>query len=624
MARKIFLKCSRNIVYGLFGVIVLYLFLLSLFGTCAMAYTDEHIFFIRDFPLAMLTGLMFLVVFMAWGQGEVNRRSVERRERRQKEKDAVADSERENGEREAAEENRQEGELTEKRRGLGRWILPGITACWFVLLIFWILKTLLPPIHDQYFVFYGAKEFLEGDYARWQPGGYLYMYPFQNTLMLFYTVFHLIFGEQAVLAVELFNLACWYLGIVAISRLTESYFGKTAAKWTYAALLGFLPMWGYVTYIYGTVPGLCCGLWGILTERKYEETGKNRYLAASGILLMLAVMWKNNYIIFAAAVMIMISVYAVREKSVKPLWGIFWILGLYFLGTKGTLFLVERVTGQEMTNGIPLIVWVAMGFRESNIAPGWFNMYTEKLYEACGYQGSAMIQPAVEEIRRNFALFAREPAYALRFFSRKLSSMWNSPMLESVTIITKRNSTGALSYTVKDILYNGGIANTVLFLWQDIMQSVLLFGLVLYLVFDRKKLKLENACMIITVLGGFLFHIFWEGKCQYTLPYYVLLFPFSVQGYLRSSGYLAGETDGLNGIGGRMRLLWREGSAKLLAAVLAIVLVIAVLPGSFIKAVIKMNDDTADYIWYCRNETQWMEEDYRFGDPYEERAEDET
>ena len=75
MARKIFLKCSRNIVYGLFGVIVLYLFLLSLFGTCAMAYTDEHIFFIRDFPLAMLTGLMFLAVFMAWGQGEVNRRT---------------------------------------------------------------------------------------------------------------------------------------------------------------------------------------------------------------------------------------------------------------------------------------------------------------------------------------------------------------------------------------------------------------------------------------------------------------------------------------------------------------------------------------------------------------------
>lgn len=584
--RKIFLKCSNNVVFGLFFIIVLYLFLLSLFGTCVMAYTDEHIFFIKDYPIPMLIGLGILVVFMTWGQGKVNERS----------------------------RGKQEGKNV---AAVKKWILPGITVCWFLVLIFWIWKTLLPPIHDQSFVFYGAKEFLEGNYTRWQPGGYLYMYPFQNTLMLFYTVFHFLFREQALLAVELFNLLCWYLGILAICGLTESYFGKAAAKWTYVALLGFLPMWGYVTYIYGTVPGLCCGLWGIRLERKFEETKKNRYLFASGVLLMLAVMWKNNYIIFATAVMIMVFLFAVREKTVKPLWGIAWILALYFLGTKGTLAWIEHVTGQEMTNGIPLIAWVAMGLRESNIAPGWFNMYTEKLYETCGYQGSAMIQPAVEEIQRCFSLFAQQPDYALRFFSRKLSSMWNSPLLEGVRIITKRNSTGELSYAVKDILYNGGVWNTILFLWQDMVQSVLLFGLMLFFVFDKKKLKLENGCMIIAVLGGFLFHIFWEGKCQYTLPYYILLFPFSVQGYLSSSAYLAGGTDGLNGIGKRIRVLWKEGSAKLLAAVIALVLIITVLPGDFIGAVMKMGNDTSDYIWYCRNEVQWKESDYRLGESYE-------
>lgn len=594
--RKIFLKCSNNIVYGLFAVIVLYLFLLSLFGTCVMAYTDEHIFFIKDYPIPMLMGLGVLVAYMTWGRGKIN----ERRQRRQNDRSAAADGGVEKG------GNRLNGMWNE----LKKWFLPGITVCWFLALIFWIWKTLLPPMHDQYFVFYGAKEFLEGDYTRWQPGGYLHMYPFQNSLMLFYTVFHFLFGEQALLAVELFNLLCWYLGILAICGLTESYFGEAAAKWTYMALLGFLPMWGYVTYIYGTVPGLCCGLWGIRMERKFEETKKDRYLLAAGVLLMLAVMWKNNYIIFAVAVMIMVFLFAVREETVKPLWGIVWIMALYFLGTKGTLVLIEHVTGQEMTNGIPLIAWVAMGLRESNIAPGWFNMYTEKLYETCGYQGSLMVRPAMEEIRRNFALFAQQPDYALRFFSRKLSSMWNSPMLEGVTIITKRNSTGELSYAVKDILYNGGVGNTVLFLWQDVVHSVLLFGLLLFLVFDKKKLKLENSCMVIAVLGGFLFHIFWEGKCQYTLPYYILLFPFSVQGYLGSTAYLAGGTDGLNGIGGRIRVLWKEGSAKLLAAVIALVLVITVLPGDFIGAVMKMGNDTSDYIWYCRNEMQWKDEDY--------------
>ncbi|MCM1561830.1 MAG: hypothetical protein NC123_20205, partial [Butyrivibrio sp.] len=284
-----FLNFCKNFIYIMFSVIVLYLFVLSLFGTCVMAYTDEHVFFIKDFPILMLSGLVFLVIFMAWGRGRAAAK------RAQLEQDQA-----------------ENGIFAGRQEKLQKRIFLAGTLCWFVLLTVWIWKTLLPPMHDQYFVFYGAKEFLEGDFTRWQPGGYLHMYPFQNTLMLFYTVFHLVFKEHAVLAVELFNMICWYLGILAVCRLTDSYFGKTAAKWTYAALLGFLPMWGYVTYIYGTVPGFCCGLWGIWQERKFEETGKDRHLAAAGILLMLAVMWKNNYIIFAAAVMGMVFLYAVR------------------------------------------------------------------------------------------------------------------------------------------------------------------------------------------------------------------------------------------------------------------------------------------------------------------------
>ena len=179
--RRIFLKSSNIIVYGLFAGIVLYLFLLSLFGTCVEAYTDEHIFFLKDFPLILLSGLCFLVVLMTAGQGVFYQKRMER-------------------------EKMAKDVFSNKRAGAGKWLLPVVTACWFLLLIFWIWKTLLPPMHDQYFVFYGAKEFLEGNYTRWQPGGYLHMYPFQNTLVLFYAIFHLIFGEQAVLAVELFNL----------------------------------------------------------------------------------------------------------------------------------------------------------------------------------------------------------------------------------------------------------------------------------------------------------------------------------------------------------------------------------------------------------------------------------
>ena len=42
---------------------------------------------------------------------------------------------------------------------------------------------------------------------------------------------------------------------------------------------------------------------------------------------------------------------------------------------------------------------------------------------------------------------------------------------------------------------------------------------------------------LLTFVGGFIFHSIWEAKCPYTLPYFVILLPYSVQGisvYCRS------------------------------------------------------------------------------------------
>ena len=36
-------------------------------------------------------------------------------------------------------------------------------------------------------------------------------------------------------------------------------------------------------------------------------------------------------------------------------------------------------------------------------------------------------------------------------------------------------------------------------------------------------------------IGGFLFHMLWEAKCQYTTSYFILLIPYSMRGYLQLS-----------------------------------------------------------------------------------------
>ena len=40
-----------------------------------------------------------------------------------------------------------------------------------------------------------------------------------------------------------------------------------------------------------------------------------------------------------------------------------------------------------------------------------------------------------------------------------------------------------------------------------------------------------STLMYMIFVGGFVFHLFWEAKAQYTFPYYVLLLPLAISGY---------------------------------------------------------------------------------------------
>ena len=50
------------------------------------------------------------------------------------------------------------------------------------------------------------------------------------------------------------------------------------------------------------------------------------------------------------------------------------------------------------------------------------------------------------------------------------------------------------------------------------------------------------AVLPLTFIGGFIFHLFWEGKCQYTLPYFMLLLPLSIIGFYSMAKKLSSVT----------------------------------------------------------------------------------
>lgn len=47
----------------------------------------------------------------------------------------------------------------------------------------------------------------------------------------------------------------------------------------------------------------------------------------------------------------------------------------------------------------------------------------------------------------------------------------------------------------------------------------------------EKDFDVDKLIFATIFIGGFIFHIFWEAKGQYALPYFILLFPYAIRGY---------------------------------------------------------------------------------------------
>lgn len=176
-----------------------------------------------------------------------------------------------------------------------------------------------------------------------------------------------------------------------------------------------------------------------------------------------------------------------------------------------------------------MLLYVAMGLQQGEGAPGWSNGYILHNYwgEAdFDYETSETI--AKQDIRTSVSEFVHHPKYALRFFLEKFTSEWNDPTYEcyAMTHIGGDDPRGA----VAESIFFGKLHT--LFVWfMNSYQSLIYGGVFLWLFygFHRKK-DLSALVLVIAIFGGFLFHMIWEAKGRYILPYFVLMLPMAAEG----------------------------------------------------------------------------------------------
>lgn len=427
-------------------------------------------------------------------------------------------------------------------------IVAGLFLIWMLLMLIWAGS-------DSRMSMESAWCFLKGDYRPWDsvgyvyrvphdPSGYAYTYPSQNGLILYMALVSLAFGEAAPYMIQVFNIGFLFLGALSLGKLaTELFDGERKKNMTYL-LLSYLPFSFYYLFVYGTMPGF--GLSGLALYRlhRYIKDGRASDLWIASVSATAAVLLKSNYLIVLVAMLIYLASEGVFRKKARLFAAAFLMAAVYIGAGKAMTFYLEAVTSRQADGGIPMTAWVEMGLLEGKRGPGWFNNYNVSIFSSNGSDSERTKRAVAEDLRETIGEMAKNPVKTADFFLRKTESIWAEPTFQSLWIQEIGGGSWLIPGVMDSLLRKGGILNAVYLALANIAQTLVYASAFLFLVLEHKRVRWEQLIPGIIFIGGFLFHLIWEAKGQYTVFYFLLLLPYAWAGVKKALRLIPQQENG--------------------------------------------------------------------------------
>ncbi len=421
-----------------------------------------------------------------------------------------------------------------KKRGIKvPWAVVIIAAAAVLLLLtLYVQQSALHPKFDQRRVLQIAEDAGNGIYEEFLPGGYLDVYPQQNGVVLLYESIFKKFEYMDFMVIQYLNVLMMGIFVAGFGVLVKQLL-PGHEKAAVAGTVFFLPFWGYVTQIYGNLPAMAFGVWAMVLAVRYCRGGHIWEAVCTGLLMMFAVIMKENFLILLIALEIIFVFFAVTEKNLKMLIPAVLCVVLVFAGVKGTDALMRSQTGIAQDQGVSMLSYYAMGMHEHpERGAGWYDGYNEEAYEAGGYNTAKANEVARGDIKKTYRNFREHPAYMVGFYIRKAACMWNEPTCDSIAMQWGRWSDREPGILAKHVIYEGSVTAFLEHV-MNLCWTPLLFGVfVFFLTAFRREDRFEYYLPAILFIGGFLFHFFiWETGSYYTFYYMIMLIPYAVKGW---------------------------------------------------------------------------------------------
>lgn len=379
-----------------------------------------------------------------------------------------------------------------------------------------------------------AIEFCKNNYAAFEQGGYLYNYSFQLGFTALLEWIYRIFGIENFIVYQLLNILSIMIILKMLNSITGELFEDQKIQKMEALLsFGMLPLFLFSTFVYGDIIGWAFGISAMYYIIRYLKTSHWKPMIISGILLLFGTLIKSNINILLVASVIAIFLHSIREKKYKQL---LWIVVLFLFSQAGVhcinYIYSERAGLSEYPAGIPKIAWIAMSMQEADeggYACGWYNAYNWDVYTENNYDREKTTAACMESLKTSFDKFLHEQRYTMDFFYKKFTSQWNAPTFQSmITNEWASRHIDNLSPVANFFLY--GFGRDVLYEFMNVYHFMIFLCSSFFFIAQKKKWTLCKSYYLLTIFGGFLFHMLWEAQSRYILGYFVLMLPMAACG----------------------------------------------------------------------------------------------
>ncbi|WP_017815018.1 ArnT family glycosyltransferase [Paenibacillus shenyangensis] len=421
-------------------------------------------------------------------------------------------------------------------------VILGISLAIQLAIIFLLPR--LPTDDSQTVVSLAMQMLNQEDYSTFQSGGYLYMFPFNFSTVLYIKALLWMFPDNY-LVLKIFNilftLVTTFMIYLIYKQLNERSINRDYGVLVFAAT--YIPALLMSNFIYNDIIATTLLTAALYTVIRFVKTRLIRYIVLAAILLALGNYFRSIGIIFliASVIYLLLNWQRIGWRRLLISLGLMAVLFNVPSWTQNAALQASGVVSQPTsTNSAPVYMWLNMGMNQSTFG-FWDNMLSYTIYQReAGYNKAASIplfQQAIQDKVTSMTL-----GELAELYYKKLIWTWTEGtyQVERYGIGNERSASGGMGFVMGGYSYSTAI--TQLFAGDSVYRSGLMWILyaINFLMFIfilvrltgaiRRK-RYDEVSLVLVILGFIGFYLLWEIKSRYIYPVYPLLIILSYMGF---------------------------------------------------------------------------------------------